>query len=152
MQRRVFEDTRAPCPGKPYTINARSDLQRRTVRRTRLTSVVASSPHLEHSRTGLLMIQQHGLDPDDPHRCAAVEHWRSRAEEMRTLAEDLRDLVAKATMLDIADQYEKLAFRAEQRCETRSPQREAQAGIQLTSNFRFPNEGVGTERWRTHHE
>ena len=43
------------------------------------------------------------------------EHWRSRAEKMRVLAEDMRDLVAKATMLEIADQYEKLALRAEQR-------------------------------------
>ena len=43
------------------------------------------------------------------------EHWRQRAKEMRTLARDMHDLVARASMLDIADQYERLALRAEER-------------------------------------
>lgn len=43
------------------------------------------------------------------------EHWRQRAEEMRTLAHEIRDLVARASMLDIGDQYERLALRAEER-------------------------------------
>jgi hypothetical protein len=43
------------------------------------------------------------------------DHWRQRAEEMRRLAKDLHDLIAKATMLEVADQYERLALRAEQR-------------------------------------
>ncbi len=49
------------------------------------------------------------------------EHWRGRAEEMRRHAADMHDLMAKATLLDIADQYEKLALRAEQRLQNEKP-------------------------------
>ena len=47
------------------------------------------------------------------------EHWRARAEEMRRLAEDLKDAATKEMMLRIARDYENLAVRAEER--SRSP-------------------------------
>ena len=42
------------------------------------------------------------------------EHWRQRAEEARRMA-DLSDVPSKEAMLRIAEEYENLAERAEQR-------------------------------------
>jgi hypothetical protein len=43
------------------------------------------------------------------------EHWRDRAREKRTLAGRLRNEQAKQTVLRIANDYERLAERAEER-------------------------------------
>jgi hypothetical protein len=43
------------------------------------------------------------------------EHWLQRAEQMRILADEIHDEQAKETMLRIANDYGRLAERAEQR-------------------------------------
>lgn len=43
------------------------------------------------------------------------EHWRHRAEEMRVLAEDMKDSYSRDTMLRIVEDYERLAKRAQER-------------------------------------
>ena len=43
------------------------------------------------------------------------QHWRARAEEARTVAESLGDLNCKRMMLEVAEDYERLAQRAEER-------------------------------------
>ena len=40
-------------------------------------------------------------------------HWLNRAEEMRSLAEDMRNEKTKAMMLRMAEDYEKMAARIE---------------------------------------
>lgn len=42
-------------------------------------------------------------------------HWRARAEEARTLADEMNDEIAKQTMLGIASDYDKLANNAQLR-------------------------------------
>jgi hypothetical protein len=47
-------------------------------------------------------------------------YWRSRAAEARAVAVQMKDVHTRAVMLGIAQDYEKLAVRAEQRAtETR---------------------------------
>jgi hypothetical protein len=43
------------------------------------------------------------------------EYWRERAEEARAIAVQMLDARSKSIMLGIAQNYEKLAARAEQR-------------------------------------
>ena len=57
----------------------------------------------------------------DPSLVNDPAHWRQRAQEARTVADQLSDLQAKAAMLRIADDYERLAKRAEARTIGRQP-------------------------------
>jgi hypothetical protein len=50
------------------------------------------------------------------------EHWRNRAEQARTLANQMSDEVSKQTMLRIAADYDRLAERAALRAQGASPQ------------------------------
>jgi hypothetical protein len=49
------------------------------------------------------------------------EHWRSRAEKVRALADEMNDLAAKAMMLRVAENYERFAVRAEQQLQDQKP-------------------------------
>jgi hypothetical protein len=44
-----------------------------------------------------------------------AQHWRVRAEEARTQAELMIGAAARRTMLELAESYEKLARRADER-------------------------------------
>jgi DNA-binding ferritin-like protein len=44
-----------------------------------------------------------------------AEYWRKRAEEARTLAEQMKDTHTKSLMLGIAESYEKIAKWATER-------------------------------------
>jgi hypothetical protein len=46
--------------------------------------------------------------------CDDAEQWRARAEQTRMLAEGMRVPEAKAAMLQVANEYERLARRADE--------------------------------------
>jgi hypothetical protein len=52
------------------------------------------------------------------------KHWRDRAEEVRLVAESVNDAESRTALLRIAEDYEKLAARAEER--SKRPERPAE--------------------------
>jgi len=70
-----------------------------------------------HDKSGVVKVGISGLgirampkfDINDP------EHWRQRAQEARAMAAQMNDPISRAMMEGVADDYEKLARRAEER-------------------------------------
>jgi hypothetical protein len=52
-----------------------------------------------------------------------AKHWRDRAAEMRVLSGEMKDAEAQSMMLKLANDYDKLANRAEDRAKHDIPSR-----------------------------
>jgi hypothetical protein len=50
-----------------------------------------------------------------------AKHWRDRAAEMRVLSGEMKDFEAQTLMLKLANDYDKLADRAEERAKRDAP-------------------------------
>lgn len=59
------------------------------------------------------------------------EHWRERADEARATAGYIRDADVKATMLRIADEYDRLALHAQKRLGQDAPTGSQASGYPL---------------------
>ena len=49
------------------------------------------------------------------------QHWRDRADQMRSLASETSDPESRTIMLRVANDYELLALRAERRAKSSTP-------------------------------
>ena len=65
-----------------------------------------------------------------PEAFGTPEHWLARAKEARQMADGIKDADAKRAMLAIAENYEKIAKRAEARA----------AGVQIHPGSRLTHD------------
>ena len=82
--------------------------------------VVASpgppSFHQDLWRVGALTEMREPMIPVNKLSTSGIgEHWHKRANEARNVADDMKDEISKQMMLQIADDYERLAKRAAHR-------------------------------------
>lgn len=51
-----------------------------------------------------------------------IQHWRTRAKEIRVIAETILERASREALLRVANDYELMAHRAEQRVKQKEPQ------------------------------
>jgi hypothetical protein len=78
-------------------------------------SQIAIEPQINSSENHVSGDEDPGAYMPHRHLVDDPEFWRSRAEEVRVIADDMKEAEAKAIMERIAKDYERLAIRAEER-------------------------------------
>jgi hypothetical protein len=74
--------------------------------------VASPGPSLQHGGSGRLTESAPTIPVNELITSGRGEHWRKRADEARSVAYDMKDEISKQMMLQIADDYERLAKRA----------------------------------------
>jgi hypothetical protein len=77
-----------------------------------------------------------------------IEHWRARAKAARLVANHLDDPVAKAAMLTIAEQYERIAEQAQVRSHDEAPTASESQDGSAAEEPRRPAENLRRSRRR----
>jgi hypothetical protein len=78
-------------------------------------SLVDIRPQVVLGRAWGHLWQRENIERSDDHQLCEQPHWHDRAAEMKALARTVQDLEAIATMNRLADDYDKLADRADAR-------------------------------------